>query len=102
MRPPKTDYIDVYPVGWLAALQRAGRSLRRLWFRRAWHWIRTELHYTIRHARAGNWRAVRNTFNGYLAEHDFRGSRAGTGWTKKRALRDLHVHLREIEDDGRS
>lgn len=90
-----SEQISIYPVGWLERLQRAGRCLRRGWFRLAWREIRHELGYTARQARAGNWRAVKNTFDGYLAEHHNLGRRCGTGWTKRRALADLYRHLAE-------
>ena len=38
-------------------------------------------------------RNVKNYFNGYLAEHEFKGTRCGTGWTKRRAMKDLIHHL---------
>lgn len=65
--------VDVYAVGVLDALQR--RELRR-------HW--RYLRYQI--ARR-NWRAVRNSFNGYLAEHDNHPHNCGKGWTKRAAMR---------------
>jgi hypothetical protein len=82
------DEVDVYPVGLLRDLRhfRLGlhrpRSVRRL---------RLALCYPLRQARAGNWRAVKNYFNGYLAEpREFPPgvTRCGTGWTRRRALRD--------------
>ena len=87
-----TVNIDIYPVGWLKALRHAGGCLRRLWLRRAWYFIRKEWRYTRYQVRAGDWRAVRNTLNGYLAESAY-GRRCGTGWTRKRALRSLYCHL---------
>src|SRR5690606_11433766 len=77
-RPPREGYdmdtrtelerqldapIDVYPVGWLAAWQR--RHIPRP--RGHCHPLHRELRYVLRHASRGRWRAVRNTFNGYLA-----------------------------------
>jgi hypothetical protein len=56
----------------------------------------------IRHVRAKNWRALKNVFNGYLAEPyefppgDYR-RRCGTGWTKRRALRSLERRLPSVE-----
>jgi hypothetical protein len=52
----------------------------------------------VRHIRARNWRALKNTFNGYLAEPDefppgdYR-RRCGTGWTRRRAMRSLYRRL---------
>src|SRR5688572_25692298 len=47
---------DVYPVGWLEAWKK-GR-------------LKSEWRHVVYWARRRNWRAVRNTFNGYLAEHE--------------------------------
>jgi hypothetical protein len=89
---------DVYDVGWLAALRYARRILaapelaghrtEALWR------IRQEWRYTIAAARAGNWRHVRNTFNGWMAEPRDHTNliRCGTGWTRGRALRSLRRH----------
>jgi hypothetical protein len=90
-----TDLIDVYPVGWLRALQSAGRCIRRGRPAPAWRFLRQQLRYSLRQARRGNWRAVRNTFGGYHAEHHTLGRRCGTGWTKRRAINDLYRHLAE-------
>ena len=69
---------DIYPVGLLHDWQlRHVRPLRRA------------LRYPLRQASAGNWRAVRNYFNGYLAEYRGGGFNAGHGWTQDRALRRL-------------
>jgi hypothetical protein len=93
------DRIDVYPVGLLAALQEAWRILIRL--RRpakALQRVRWQVRYLVTQVRRGNWRAVKNTFNGYLAEPrtfppgDY-VRRCGTGWTKARALRSLERRL---------
>lgn len=88
--------IDVYPVGVLAVLLGLGRSIRARHpkaIRASLVRIRGEVRYLRRQAKAGDWRAVRNAFNGYLAEHPTRGTRCGHAWTKRRALRDLHRHL---------
>jgi hypothetical protein len=90
-----TDLIDVYPIGWLRALQRAGRSLCSDRLVPAWRVLRQELQYTVRQARRGNWRAFRNTFGGYHAEHHTLGRRCGTGWTRRRAINDLYRHIAE-------
>lgn len=94
--------VDVYAVGVLAELLRLGRSLRARHpqaIRHALGRLRWTGSYLIGQARARNWRAVRNTFNGYLAEHRSLGSRAGRGWTRRRALADLYRHLAEIGAD---
>ena len=70
---PLRQQVDVYAVGWLQAWQR--RRLRAEW-RHVTYW-----------ARRRNWRAIRNTFNGYLAEHEHGGHNAGRGWTKRQAIR---------------
>jgi hypothetical protein len=82
--------ITIYSVGLLHDWQlfvhgidraHARRHLRAS-LRREWEWIK-----------ARNWRAAKNYFNGYLAEHESLGARAGTGWTRGRAYRDLARHL---------
>lgn len=88
--------VDVYPVGLLSALQRDYRRLRNYRLARhlqrvGWATPRT-LRYLAGRVRAGQWRAVKNTFNGYLAEpYDMPPglSRCGSGWTRRRALRSL-------------
>jgi hypothetical protein len=103
--------IDVYPVGVLADLRHAWRYLTVRRFPAAvgaptWAWrvdrARTSLRHirqtVVRHVRVRNWRALKNTFNGYLAEPDefppgdYR-RQCGTGWTKRRALRSLERRL---------
>ena len=81
--------LDIYPVGVLAAI---GMQKRR------WAWLRRELRYIWGRARWGHWRAVKNAFNGYMAEPpDWPDGvrRCGTGWTKRRALRSWHRQLRK-------
>ncbi|NUU21067.1 MAG: hypothetical protein HOV68_06055 [Streptomycetaceae bacterium] len=82
--------ITIYAVGllqhWQHFVHNPDRKAARLRFR-------NDLRYPIRHARARNWRAVKNYFNGYLAEHAHLGTRCGTGWTRGRAYRDLARHL---------
>lgn len=80
----KPARIDTYPVGVLAAWKH--RRLRR------------EARLLTRWARDRNWRALRNSFNGYLAEisyppADFRHTRCGTGWTKRAAASSLGRRL---------
>jgi hypothetical protein len=55
------------------------------------HWrngnIRRARPYLTRQIKAHNWRAVRNYFNGWLAEHEGCHHNAGRGWTEKAACR---------------
>lgn len=83
--------IDVYPVGWLKALKLARHMPAQRTAK-----LRQELRYNLTQLRRRNFRAVKNSFNGYLAEHRHLGTRAGHGWTKRRALRDLYRHLAEV------
>ncbi len=84
------SYIEVYPVGVLMDLKhrKIQRSIRYL-------------HYQFK---ARNWRAIKSSFNGYLAEWHYppemRHSRCGHGWTKRRALRDLGRHIVESNVGG--
>lgn len=64
---------DVYPVGWLDAWKR--------------NRLRSEWRYTVHQIKARNWRAVRNTLNGYLCEHDGHPHNCGKGWTERAAIR---------------
>ena len=82
--------IQIYPVGLLAHWQHFVHNPDRKAARRR---FRHDLRYPLRQARARNWRAVKNYFNGYLAEHAHLGTRCGTGWTRGRAYRDLARHL---------
>ena len=68
---------QVYPVGMLRDVQHHGikRGLRRSW------------RYLLYQAKRRNWRAVRNSFNGYLAEHDNHPHNCGKGWTRRAAER---------------
>ncbi|MFD7855196.1 hypothetical protein ACFV6B_13045 [Streptomyces microflavus] len=86
--------IDVYSVGLLSDLYQYVHNPDR---RAARPRFRAALRRPVRLVRAGNWRAFRNYFNGYLAEHPTLGTRAGRGWTRGRALRDLARHLIEVE-----
>lgn len=89
----RTEYRDTYPVGVLKMLQISGRALThpglrgkrlaivRREFRSEWRFI---IGYCIKGRR---WRALRNTFNGYLSEHRHGGHDAGRGWTMRAAQR---------------
>lgn len=86
--------IDVYPVGVLSDLLYVRSAFRqRLGRRDALRRLRREPRYIWYQARRRNWRAIKNSFNGYLAEHRTDGTRCGHAWTKNRALRDLERHL---------
>lgn len=90
-----TDQISVYPVGLLHDLKRARMAWRHEGLRSAVWRIRMASRYLRIYVRNRNWRAVRNYFNGHLAEHSTLGRRCGHGWTKRRALADLYRHLAE-------
>lgn len=73
--------IGTYPVGLLSDIKR----------KRVRNGIR---YYLMEQIKRRNWRAVRNYFNGYLAEwhyppEEFIHGSAGRGWTRKAALRSL-------------
>lgn len=81
--------IIVYPVGWLAAFCNPNGHEE----------IRGEWRRMVDAIRKRRWRAVRNMFNGYLAEVQHSSmlhTRCGHGWTKRRALSDLGRHLGEM------
>jgi hypothetical protein len=91
--------IDIYDVGWLAAIRYARRALTapELAGHRAEAWwkLRQEWHYTRNAIREGRWRRVRQSFNGWMAEptpFPDGMKRVGTGWTRRRALRSLRRH----------
>lgn len=76
--------ISIYPVGVLAAIKH-----RR---------VQSEYRYIRTQVAARKWRAVRQSFNGYLAEIDYPPSalihnHCGHGWTKRRAARRLGEYL---------
>jgi hypothetical protein len=102
--------ITIYPVGVLAALQRAyrfaihGRAVMPVLPTNTTraslitHTLTREARYVGRALRARNWRRARQSFNGYLAEPSWDDNgptwtRCGHGWTRRRALRDLQQHL---------
>lgn len=70
--------VDVYPVGLL-------RDIKR---KRVRHALR---HYLWRQVKARNWRAARNYFNGYLAEHRDCWHSAGHAWTQATAVRHAEM-----------
>jgi hypothetical protein len=86
--------IDIYAVGLLRDLQmfvHSPQSLRRRWRSLRYRIVRG----VFDRIRQRKWRALRNYFNGYLAEHQSRGTRCGHGWTRGRAYNDLMRHLKE-------
>lgn len=91
--------IALYRVGVLQALFMDWRRLTKRAGRRWWDpaCTRAEVRKLAIWVRRRNWRAIRNTFNGWLAEHAYAGTRAGHGWTRRRALADLQRHLAERE-----
>lgn len=98
---PHVGLTDIYPVGVLQSLQIIGRCLTVRGISRE-HRVRSirnetrRIFRTIwRHTKARDWNALRNSFNGYLAEpYTFPGymTRCGHGWTTKRAIDDLLRH----------
>ncbi|MEU3283350.1 hypothetical protein [Streptomyces antibioticus] len=82
--------IVIYPVGLLHDWQHFVHAIDRRDARRS---LRASLRREWERIKARKWRAAKNYFNGYLAEHAHAGSRCGTGWTRGRAYRDLARHL---------
>lgn len=82
------DEIDIYAVGVLYELGIAYNAARLNMWHEAWNRLRRI---------PGMW-GRRNSWNGYLAEplDSGRCTRAGHGWTRRRALADLRQHMREI------
>lgn len=88
--------IDVYPVGLLSDLAFFVHAVDRTDARRKLRYVtKCQIERIQRH----EWRALKSYFNGYLAEHATLGTRAGHGWTRGRALRDLARHLVEEEQN---
>lgn len=95
--------VHIYAVGLLDHLRTVRGTWKHLGRREAIRTLRHRLGYLRHQIRARNWRAVRNYFNGYLAEpltHDEAWTRCGHGWTRKRALRDLNRHMDKLARDG--
>lgn len=85
MHPYEEHGIGTYPVGMLSDIKR--RNLK--------YGLKN---YLIPQIQKRNWRAVRNYFNGYLAEWHYPPEglihgRCGTGWTRKAARRSLGRHI---------
>jgi hypothetical protein len=70
--------VEIYPVGLFM-------DLKHKRYRRGLEYLKYQLGRK-------NFRAVRQYFNGYLAEAS-EGTRCGHGWTKNRARKDLIHHL---------
>jgi hypothetical protein len=90
MRFAGNSGVDVYPVGLLADLQRDWRMVTKL--RKRPIYVARRLRYLRERIARREWRAVKNTFNGYLAEPAEWPdglTRCGSGWTRRRALSDL-------------
>lgn len=88
--------IDIYSVGLLEDLLQFVHMPDRRYARRK---LINGLKYPVRQARRRNWRAVKNWFNGYMAEPRELPPgfiRCGKGWTRGRAYRDLQRHLAAI------
>lgn len=81
--------VDIYPVGLMADLRTSWRLKR----------IRLHLKSQIwNHVRRREWRELKNTFNGYLAEPDVMPgnlTRCGSGWTRSRAFKDLRRRVKK-------
>lgn len=104
--------IDVYPVGLLSDVRRLRGALKhqpRPWDRRSpaghpWHRLWYDMRCgTLDRIRRREWRALKNYFNGYLAEPTpFPDGlqRCGSGWTQRRALASLDRHLRATTNGG--
>lgn len=94
--------VDIYPVGLLAEIQHS-KLYKRKWIKpkRPFGYLIRSIAYFFKgewkQARE-EWRPFKSYFNGYLAEPDVfpgRLKRCGSGWTRKRALRDLKRRVRK-------
>lgn len=99
IRDPVTGLnVDIYPVGVLDDIQGAYRTIRCVGdYRSAYRKLRYTARGLVGRARAGQWREIRNSFNGYLAEPvDFPEglTRCGSGSTRARAMRSLRRYYR--------
>lgn len=85
--------LDVYPVGILRDVKISARR-HKLHFRR----YRLNLAGIVADAKQGDWHGVKTFFNGYLAELDpwpENMPRCGSGWTTRRAIKDLRRRCRK-------
>ena len=86
------DLVDIYAVGVLHTIITVWRCLFMPGIPARWtvmrREIRKERHYIWAYCiKQRKWRALKNCFNGYLAEHRHGLHNCGTGWTKNRAFR---------------
>jgi hypothetical protein len=95
-------HLDVYPVGIFRDFINS-RRLKKLGKSKKY-----QLHLNdIRvHIRKKEWHSIKSTFNGYLAELDPWPENmqcCGTGWTRRRAVRDIQRGIRKARMwDGQS
>ncbi|MCP3017283.1 hypothetical protein NGM33_28530 [Nocardiopsis dassonvillei] len=95
---PLADFtIDVYSVGIWHDLARLPAEARHLGARIAWARLRILAGRALTDIRTGNWRALRNSLNAYLAEPDpwpdgLKG--CGYGLTRAGALRKLRRRMK--------
>ena len=89
--------VTVYRVG----LWRDWSDFRRR--HHDWRRFRRALGREVRYLRAGEWHTVKSYFNGWLAEPVSLPDgfvRCGSGWTLKRARRDLDRRLERMSPNG--
>ena len=92
--------MDVYPVGVLRVLIEAWRFRSRPDY--AWRKLRSEGHYLRGCIKGRRWNALRQAFNGYLAESPH-WQQCGRGLTPARARRDLNRRaLRQVRRGDRA
>lgn len=88
----QSRYMSVYTVGFYSHLKHAWHS------RRYRPYLKRMSSYVWYQFKRRNWRAIRNYFNGYLAEptpFPLGLHKCGRGWTKKAALRSLNRRARK-------
>ena len=112
----ETSGIQTYAVGYLQAINgilrlRLVRDLPygdRIKARKYVTWqLQRELRGTRRHFANRDWHAIRNQFNGYLAEWDYPPegmlhNRCGAGWTRRGAVRRLGTHIARLNTKATS
>ena len=87
--------LDVYPVGILRdfVISTVSHGLR------FWKW-RLHLKDILDDAKQGDWHSIKSCFNGHLAELDpwpDQMQRCGSGWTIRRAVKNLDKLIREAD-----
>jgi hypothetical protein len=78
--------VDIYPVGVLTELIRGNRTKE---YRTSLRSIRRTIKREFKNR---DWHALKSSFNGFLAKPDVmpgKLTRCGSGWTRRRALKDL-------------